>query len=127
MYQAFGLLRPDSDFTLEAAAKKLMAKLPTYKVEHTGDRIAVSTDDWGIELVLNSAPSVAEESREMAVHIAGSEADGKEIASCDRRVEVSSDVPDPEMEHFNDYLFVVEVLQSFKGVIAVDPQEPSLL
>jgi hypothetical protein len=31
------------------------------------------------------------------------------------------------MDHFNDYLQVIEVLQSFQGVIAVDPSEPSLL
>jgi hypothetical protein len=36
-------------------------------------------------------------------------------------------VPDPELEHFNDYLLAVEVLQSFRGLIAVDPREPSLL
>jgi hypothetical protein len=31
------------------------------------------------------------------------------------------------MEHFNDYLLVVEVLKTFDGLIAVDPNEPSLL
>jgi len=31
------------------------------------------------------------------------------------------------MDHFNDYVLAVEVLQSFKGLIAVDPREPSLL
>jgi hypothetical protein len=31
------------------------------------------------------------------------------------------------MKHFNDYLLAVEVLQSFKGLIAVDPTEPALL
>jgi hypothetical protein len=31
------------------------------------------------------------------------------------------------MAHFKDYLSVIEVLQTFKGMIAVDPNEPSLL
>ena len=43
-----------------------------------------------------------------------------------RRVEVWSDTPDPFMEHFNDFLSVVEVLKSFRGLIAVDPNEPGV-
>jgi hypothetical protein len=31
------------------------------------------------------------------------------------------------MDHFNDYLRVIEALQTFQGVIPVDPREPSLL
>ena len=126
MYSAFGLLKSDSDFTLAEAAKRLAAKFPSFDVEKTADGVVVSSADWEIHLTLNDAPAVLEESREMAGHIGGAE-DAKDIAACVRRVELSSDVPDPEMEHFNDYLLAVEVLQSFKGLIAVDPEEPSLL
>jgi hypothetical protein len=31
------------------------------------------------------------------------------------------------MEHFDDYLRVVEVLKSFSGLLAVDPNERGLL
>jgi len=31
-----------------------------------------------------------------------------------------TDIPDPFMEHFNDYLLMVEVLKSFNGLLAVD-------
>jgi hypothetical protein len=86
----------------------------------------VSSTDWEIHLTLNESTTVLDESREMARHIGGSE-DAKDLAACARRVELASDVPDREMEHFNDYLLAVEVLQSFKGLIAVDPKEPSLL
>ena len=88
--------------------------------------IVVSCGDWEIHLRLNESATVLDESREMAGHIGGAE-DAKDIAGCARRVELASDMADPEMDHFNDYLLALEVLQSFKGVIAVDPKEPSLL
>jgi hypothetical protein len=126
MYSAFGLLKSDTDFTLAEAAKRLAAKFPSFDVKQRADGVVVSSADWEIHLALNDAPAVLEESREMAGHIGGAE-DAKDIAACARRVELESDIPDPEMEHFNDYLLAVEVLQSFKGLIAVDPEEPSLL
>jgi hypothetical protein len=126
MYSAFGLLTAESDFTMAEAARRLVRKFPEFKVEQTGDGITLSAADWEIHLAMNEAPEVLAESREIAGHIGGA-ADATDVAACSRRVELSSDVPDPEMAHFNDYLLVVEVLQSFTGLIAVDPKEPSLL
>lgn len=126
MYSAFGLLKPDSDFTMAEAAKRLSAKFPSFEVEQKAGAVVVSSADWEIYLTLNESPAVLDESREMAGHIGGDE-DAKDVAICARRVELASDIPDPEMDHFNDYLLAVEVLQSFKGLIAVDPKEPSLL
>jgi hypothetical protein len=126
MYRAFGLLKPDSDFTMMEAARRLSARFPQHTVEQKDDTIALSSVDWGIHLVLNESPAVVEESREIAAHIGGSD-DAQDVAACSRRVELGSDTPDPEMEHFNDYLLAIEVLQSFQGLIAVDPREPSLL
>jgi hypothetical protein len=45
----------------------------------------------------------------------------------ERRVEVWTDVPDPFMEHFNDFLSVVGVLKGFHGILVVDPKEPGVL
>lgn len=126
MYQAYGLLKPDSDFTMVAAATKLKVKLPKFSIEQTDQRVTLSSADWEIHLTLNADAQVLEESRAIEEHIGGDE-DDIGLATCNRRVEVFSDIADPEMEHFDDYLSVIEVLQSFKGVIAVDPQEPSLL
>lgn len=126
MYSAFGLLTPDTNFTMAEAARRLTAKFPSFAVEQKTDTIVVSSADWEIHLTLNESPTVLDESRETAGHIGGAE-DAMDIAACARRVELASDIPDPEMDHFNDYLLAVEVLQSFKGLIAVDPKEPSLL
>jgi hypothetical protein len=126
MYQAYGLLQPGNDFNWNAAVERLRARLPHLIGRRDGDRLILSSADWEIHLVLNAGPTVLQESADIAEKIAG-DVDGADIARCDRRIEVASDVPDPFMEHFNDFLGVVEVLQSFKGVIAVDPREPSLM
>ena len=126
MYQAYGLLKPDSDFTLAAAATKLAARLPDFSIAQDDQRLTLTSEDWEIHLVLNTGPEVIQEARTLEEGIGGAE-DDLGITSCDRRVEVASDVDDPEMAHFNDYLTVIEVLKSFRGVIAVDPEEPSLL
>jgi hypothetical protein len=126
MYQAFGLLQQTTDFSLEEAENRLRIKFPGFTVSRSGPQIRIAKDDWEIELRLNSDAAVQTESAELAERLAGVE-DGRDIASCARRVEVWSETPDPMMEHFNDFLFVVEVLQSFRGVIVVDPREPALM
>ena len=126
MYQAYGLLRPASNFTLDDAAERLRLKFPGCSVTRNGDQITVAKGDWEIELRLNTDPGVLAESADLAEKIAGME-DGGDIAACSRRVDVWSDTPDPMMEYFNDFVLVIEVLQSFQGVIAIDPREPALM
>jgi hypothetical protein len=126
MYRAYGLLLPDTEFTLADASQRLRARFPGGTVEETGGRLTLKKGDWEIHLTMRQGADVLAESRTIAEHIGGAE-DELGITRCDRRVEVESDVPDPDMGHFNDYLVVIEVLRSFRGVIAIDPQEPSLL
>jgi hypothetical protein len=125
MYRAYGLLQPSSDFSLDAAIQRLSAKFPEYLIARNGPQITVAKGDWEIQLLLNEQPYVAMESEGLAGHLAGPE--GNAVRLCTRRVEVWSDTPDPFLEHFNDYLRVIEVLKSFQGLIAVDPKEPNLL
>jgi hypothetical protein len=126
MYQAYGLLPPGVGFDWETAAQRLKARFPQMDVARDGERIAVTSGDWEIHLAMNSGPEVLAESAQIAEGIGG-QIDGAGIARCDRRVEVSSDVQDPFLEHFSDFQAVIEVLQSFEGVIVVDPREPSLM
>jgi len=125
MYRAYGLLQASSDFTLDEAVNRLKSRFPGFSATRAGNQISLVKDDWEIFLAENADPAVLAESAELAEKIAGE--DGSEIAACARRVEVYSDISDPFMEHFNDYLVVIEVLQSFRGVIAVDPNEPALM
>ncbi|MFM8272872.1 MAG: hypothetical protein ACKODX_11130 [Gemmata sp.] len=128
MYSAFGLLKPGSDFTLDDAQRRVAAKFPGSAVAREGDRITVSKGDWWIALAVATGEYVREETEGLLGHLAGVEpAEADAFAASDRRVEVWTDVPDPFMEHFNDYLAMVEVLQSFSGLLAIDPKEPGLL
>ena len=126
MYRAFGLLLPESDFTLDAAEKRLGARLPHLQVGRDGDQLVAAADDWEIRLALVSGPEVLAESQEIAEKIGGPD-DEADLGACERRAEVWSDYSDPMMEHFDDYLTLIEVLKSFRGVVCVDPQEPSLI
>ena len=128
MYRAFGLLRPDSDFTADEALVRLTAKFPGFDVAREGNRITVSKGEWWIAMELVAGAHVQLETEGLVGHLAGVEpAEAEALVVSDRRVEVWTDVPDPFMEHFNDYLLTVEVLKSFKGLLAVDPNEPGIL
>jgi hypothetical protein len=128
MYRAFGLLRSDTDFTLDAVFRKLTATFPAYGVARDGDRVVVSQGDWWIAVALVSGAYVRLETEGLVSKLAGVEpAEAEALTASDRRVEVWTDVPDPFMEHFGDYSSVIEVLKGFRGLLAVDPKEPSIL
>jgi hypothetical protein len=42
-------------------------------------------------------------------------------------VEIWSTNPDPAMEHFNDFIFALQVMEEFAGVILFDPQAGRLI
>jgi hypothetical protein len=128
MYRALGLLQPTSDFTLDEAHARLTAKFPGFGVAREGNQITVSKGDWWIAMALVSGPDVQMETEGLVGRLAGVEPpEAEALTTSDSRVEVWTDVPDPFMEHFNDYLFVIEVLKSFNGLLAVDPKEPGVL
>jgi hypothetical protein len=128
MYRAYGLLKPDSDFSLELAIDRLTPRFPGYSITRTGDQITISKGDWEIEIALVEGPHISEETQGITDKIAGMEQSETEaLLSSRRRVEVWSETPDPFMEHFNDFLVVVEVLKTFNGLVAVDPHERALM
>ena len=128
MYRAFGLLKPDTDFTFDAAEAGLKEKFPGFTVAREPNQIVVSKGEWWIALALVSGPEIQMETERLVGHLAGVEpAEAESLVASDKRVEVWTDVPDPFMEHFNDYLSVIEVLKSFNGLLAVDPKEPGVL
>lgn len=128
MYRALGLLQPNNDFDLDATGARLAARIPGSTASRSGDTVTVKKGEWEIHIALVSGAHIPEETVGITDRIAGLEpAEAAILAQSDRRVEVWCDIPDPFMEHFNDYLFAVEVLKSFGGVVAVDPNEPDLL
>src|SRR5262245_8204746 len=120
MYRALGLLRPDSDFSLDEAKRRLAAKFPGFAITRDGDQLVVSQGEWWIAVAVVSGPEIQTETEGLIGRLAGVEpAEAEAYTSSDRRVEVWTDVPDPFMEHFDHYLFVIEAIKSFNGLLAV--------
>ena len=128
MYRAYGLLKPDSDFSLEQAIARLTPRFPGYSVARTGDQIKISKGDWESEIALVTGSHIPAETQGITDRIAGmEETETDSLLRSERRVEVWSETPDPFMEHFNEFIQVVEVLKTFNGLVAVDPHERALL
>jgi hypothetical protein len=125
MYRVYGILTPATDFTLAEAARRLAARFPPNFVRMAAGLVTAGTDDWAMQLQIVEGPEAQAEHEGIAGRLAGG--DAAEIATCDRRVEAWSDMPDIGMEHFADFQTVIDVLKSFRGVVTVDPKEPCLL
>jgi hypothetical protein len=128
MYHALGLCQPHSDFDLDAAGARLAARIPGSSTSRSGDTVTVSKGDWWIAMALESGDHLRDEIEGLTSKLAGLEgAEAEEYVASAKRVSLWTDIPDPFMEHFNDYLSAVEVLKSFGGVLVVDPKEPGVL
>jgi hypothetical protein len=128
MYHAFGLLQPDTDFSLEEAEARLRFRFPMFTVARVGDQLSLVAGEWELKVRVNDDPQVATESVGLAGKIAGLEpAEAADMEACTRRVEVWSDTQDPFIEHLSDFQAAIDVLRTFRGIILVDPQEHALL
>jgi hypothetical protein len=124
MYHAYGLLTAGTDLTLPEVATRLQVKFPAAEVRCDGGAVHLTGGDWHFQIFCKD--DVAAEHADLAEKL-GSVEDNAEVAACNRRVEVWSDTSDPFLEHLADFQSIVEVLQSFRGVIAIDPTEPAYL
>lgn len=126
MYNAHGLLTPATDFTLSALRDRLQKKFPAASATCDGNVVKLAGPDWSFQLFINDSPEIVAQHQDMAEKL-GSVEDNPDVAKCVKRVELWSETQDPFLEHFADYQEIVSVLQSFKGLIAVDPNEPAFL
>jgi hypothetical protein len=128
MYRVYGILRPNTDFTLNELVARLTARFPGGSLTQSGPQLTLSRGDWETEFRLEEGPLVRTETQGIVDKIAGLEQDeAAALISCERRIEVWSETPDPFMEYFNDHLAVIEVLKSFQGLTALDANDPAVL
>jgi len=73
VYSAFGLLKPDSDFSIAEASRSFPPSFRRSQWRSRPTAIVVSSAEWEIHLTLNDTPTVLEESRAMAERIGGAE------------------------------------------------------
>jgi len=119
-YNTLCFLQDTSNFNLTLTAFRLAEEFPLAQVTHLDKNISIQFSDWKIELHLADEPFVAEESMDIAEYFADCPRSA-EIAQCTRRVEIGGD-PDPNMDHFNDFVYLCQVLEKFQGVILFDPE-----
>jgi hypothetical protein len=83
--------------------------------------VSVNWAQWSLRLHYETAAHVRRENMEIAETYASGRADKGVIAESGRRITLASD-DDPNMEHFNDFCSVLEVLTILSGVILFDDQ-----
>ena len=139
-YCALIPLAPDSNLTLDALALRLAARLPTYQVTCQADRVTVMTvtqdnrtqdnvgqGDWELSIGLATEDWVEFEAEEIA-QMCPDLPNLEKLRQSSKRLEVSSSSDDYEMYHFNTYLFVLEVIEEFTGILfKFDPRDGELL
>ncbi len=130
MYEGLVLVDPDSTIGLEALAQELQrfysGAADTPEVSVVNGEVRLSWPAFTLVAGLSSEPHVAEESAWLAVHAGADHPDRHRIAQCTSRFEISGD-PDPEMLHFNDYLFVGEALARLGRVYRFDQASDEFL
>ncbi len=126
MYQSYLLLKTPNDFTLDKARQRLAEAFPDASFTEGPGSLAMETPDWELSVQTNDGPEVLAESRQIAEQITGAD-DDQGIATCARRVEIASDVPDPVLDHFEKYQRVLDAMRAFEGTILIDPKEPCVL
>ncbi len=73
MYRALGLLQKDSNFDLDIAAARVVAKIPGSSASRTGDTVTISKGAWSMFLAIVSGPHIGDETIGITDKIAGLE------------------------------------------------------
>jgi hypothetical protein len=82
--------------------------------------VQLTSAGWSLRVHSEFEPHVLVESQEIAELYGAGRSDRAAIARCAHRVTIDSD-DDPGMNHFNDYVFVLETLERLGAVTLFDP------
>ncbi len=124
MYECLILVDPVLSITAEQLAAELnrfyvgKAGGPS-EIRHSGADVTLRWPDYELTIGRSCVPHVLKESQELAESCGAQHPDRERIALCECRFEVSG-ADDPDMEHFNDYLFVGEALERLGRVYRLE-------
>jgi len=79
-----------------------------------------SNDGWELRISLEDAPHAASEAQEIAENFEMEEADRAILKTSISYLSTAAD-PDPNMNYFNEYVFVLEVFEQYPGLYLFDP------
>lgn len=128
MYELLILASAESSPSLEklevAVQAEFASQTPPQPVVTSleADELTVTVEGFRFYIDFADQPQVLEESRELAAEFATDRPDRAAIAKASCRFELSSD-DDPDMDHFNDMLFICHAAESIGAMFVFDPQE----
>ena len=88
----------------------------------TDHQIIIRRNDWELRIALQDNPHAAIEAQEIAKRFVMDDLDRPIVASSLSYLSTSGD-PDPKMDHFNEYVFVLETIEQYSGLYILDPDE----
>lgn len=124
-YQALILIAPGYQVSLKDVEMKLVnffknnSSQQSMRTQYRENKLILTFDDWSLYINLDSEAYVLQESLEMANIFGQNHPERAIIATCDSRFEINSD-SDESMDHFNDYVLVLEQLCSIPKAFAFD-------
>jgi len=125
MYRALLLIDQRNPVTIE----NLKAELDKFyesdpgqpeSIKLIGSEVQLVWPGFALTVNYSDKPHVIEESREIAEQFAQAHEARERIQLCRTRFEVAGD-NDLAMDHFNDYLFIIEAAQRLGAIYAFDP------
>jgi hypothetical protein len=133
-YTAFALVPSDTDTSLRQAetyirefyAQQSHAASGTIQIVSQDETLTIHLDSWRMFVVYNCEPYVLEESKDIAEMLSRRHPEMMKLQGYGCRFELWSD-EDPNMDYFNEYLFVLEQLSKIPEAVLVDHQSGTLI
>lgn len=128
-YHAMILVPPHNTVSLQNIEEKLRTFYTNdqRRIQFSYDRdyaegalfLKLSVNDWICKIYFLTDDDIIEEAREMAEESAANHPEKNLIASCASRFEIAC-APDANMDYFNDYVWVLNVIETFPPVYIWD-------
>jgi hypothetical protein len=124
MYESLILVDSRNDISIESLSQELIrfygaTKSPAPIVTVKGSSILLTWPNYKFQIYRSSLPHVVLESEEIANRFGKGRPDSRQIANCAVRFEVMGE-DDPDMVHFNDYLYIGEAAERLGKVYRFD-------
>jgi hypothetical protein len=130
MYESLVLIDPETTITAGQLAHELRRFYASGggapDIVQSGETIRLRWPDYVLEVGESHDPHVLEESVEIAAENAQGHPQRERIAQCAARFEITGHA-DPNMDYFNDYLFVGEALARLGRVYRFEPASGEFL
>lgn len=129
-YRVSLLIPPDNLLSFDEIVHKLETHLRSrspkpLQVVVEGQNLILRRDHWSLKVYWEVNERIKDESEDIAEKFASERPDKHVIAACNRRITTAGD-PDPNMDYFNEFVYVLEVFEQLANVYMFDPDNGKL-